>query len=48
MRRPTPSTEPLSDDISVVEAALQVAGIMAAMMVGAGLCSGIVTLALMS
>ncbi len=48
MWRPIPSTEPLSDDISLVEAALQVAAIMVAMMVGAGLCSGIVTLALMS
>ena len=47
MRRFTPLTEPLDDDASAVAAGFEIAVIMAAMTVAAGVCSGIVTLALM-
>ena len=48
MRRSTPLTEPFRIQSSVVEDALGIALIMAAMTVAASVCSGIVTLALMS
>ncbi len=48
MRRFIPFTEPLDDNASGVGAGFEIAVIMAAMTLAAGVCSGSITLALMA